>query len=106
MEMTFKVIALTRIVTRYANIPATTALATLRQEDGREKALQLGANVVMPNVTPVKYRAMYELYPAKVCIGEGAEQCRECIYGRIFSIGRPISKGYGHSFYPTKKVCS
>ncbi|MFA5383601.1 MAG: [FeFe] hydrogenase H-cluster radical SAM maturase HydE [Eubacteriales bacterium] len=97
VEMTFKVIALTRLVTRYAHIPATTALATLRQSDGREKALQLGANVVMPNVTPVKYRALYELYPAKVCIQEGSEQCCDCIHGRILSIGRLISKDYGHS---------
>jgi biotin synthase len=100
VEMTFKVIALTRIVTRYAHIPATTALATLRQADGRERALQLGANVVMPNVTPVEYRSMYELYPAKVCIYEDAEKCHGCIHGRIFSIDRPVSKGYGHSVWP------
>lgn len=102
-DMTYKVIALTRIVTRYANIPATTALATLRQADGREVALQAGANVVMPNVTPVQYRALYELYPAKVCISENAEQCHGCMHGRIFSIGRSISRGYGDSFYPPKK---
>ncbi|WP_427910021.1 hypothetical protein [Pelotomaculum propionicicum] len=56
----------------------------------------------MPNVTPVKYRALYELYPAKVCITENAEQCHGCIHGRIFSIGRPVSQGYGHSFYPSR----
>ncbi|HHV76218.1 MAG TPA: [FeFe] hydrogenase H-cluster radical SAM maturase HydE [Syntrophothermus lipocalidus] len=98
VEMTFKVIALTRIVTRDAHIPATTALATLRPADGRERALELGANVVMPNVTPTKYRALYELYPGKVCIGEAAEQCLTCIHRRIYSLGRPISRGYGHSF--------
>lgn len=97
VEMTFKVIALARIVTRYAHIPATTALATLRPADGREEALRLGANVVMPNVTPAKYRAMYELYPSKVCIQEEAAQCRDCMGGRILSLGRPISQGYGHS---------
>lgn len=97
VEMTFKVIALTRIVTRYAHIPATTALATLRPADGREEALRLGANVVMPNVTPAKYRALYELYPSKVCVQEEAAQCRGCIGGRILSLGRPISQGYGHS---------
>ncbi|MGE5405627.1 MAG: [FeFe] hydrogenase H-cluster radical SAM maturase HydE [Candidatus Saccharibacteria bacterium] len=97
VDMTFKVIALTRIVTRNTHIPATTALASLRPADGRERALELGANVVMPNVTPVKYRALYELYPAKICIGEDAEQCQGCIRGRIASIGRPISSDYGHS---------
>ncbi|OPY58314.1 MAG: Biotin synthase [Pelotomaculum sp. PtaU1.Bin035] len=98
VEMTFKVIALTRIVIPYAHIPATTALATLRPADGREKALQLGANVVMPNVTPAKYRALYELYPSKVCVQEEAAQCHGCMYGRIYSLGRPISQDYGHSF--------
>lgn len=97
VEMTFKVIALTRIVTKYTHIPATTALASLRPSDGREKALKLGANVIMPNVTPVHYRALYELYPAKVCIGEDAKQCRGCMQGRIYSLGRPISKNHGHS---------
>lgn len=96
-EMTFKVIALTRIVTGYAYIPATTALATIRQADGREKALQLGANVVMPNVTPTRYRADYEIYPNKACIRESAEQCRTCLHKRINSLGRPISQEYGHS---------
>ena len=93
VEMTLKVAALTRIVTRDTNLPATTALATLRPLDGREKALQVGANVVMPNVTPVKYRALYELYPDKICIGDAAEQCQGCITGRIMSIGRADQPG-------------
>lgn len=97
VEMTFKVVALTRIVTCNAHIPATTALATLRPADGREKALQLGANVVMPNVTPIQYRALYELYPDKICTGEDARECHGCMHNRIYSIGRLISKGYGHS---------
>lgn len=97
VDMTFKVIALTRIVTGNTHIPATTALATLRPADGREKALELGANVMMPNVTPVKYRAMYELYPAKVCIGEDARQCRGCMQRRIYSLNRPISREHGRS---------
>lgn len=97
VEMTLKVIALTRIVTKNTHIPATTALATLRPADGREKALQAGANVIMPNVSPVKYREFYELYPNKICIRENAKQCNNCIKRRIFSIGRTISKGYGHS---------
>jgi biotin synthase len=105
VEMTFKVIALTRIVTKNAHIPATTALASLRPADGREQALELGANIVMPNVTPVKYRAMYELYPHKICIHEEARQCQGCITGRILSIGRPIGTGHGHTLkIPKQKV--
>lgn len=100
VELTFKVIALTRIIVPYAHIPATTALATLRQAGGREKALQLGANVIMPNVTPVKYRAMYELYPDKICVGEDAGQCQDYISGRMHSLGRFIGRGHGHSMRP------
>lgn len=101
VEMTFKVIALTRIVTRRTHIPATTALSSLRPDDGREIALEVGANVVMPNVTPVKYRSWYALYPAKVCIGEDASQCRSCMGGRISGLGRPISIGPGHAVRKT-----
>jgi biotin synthase len=100
-DLTLKVVALTRIVTGNTHIPATTALATLRPADGREKALQAGANVLMPNVTPLKYRDLYELYPAKICIHEAAEQCHTCIRQRIFSVGRPISRDHGHSFKTT-----
>ncbi|KYO64607.1 [FeFe] hydrogenase H-cluster radical SAM maturase HydE [Thermovenabulum gondwanense] len=96
-EMTLKVIALTRIVTKNTHIPATTALATLRPEDGREKALMAGANVIMPNVTPLKYREHYTLYPNKICINESALQCNSCIKRRIYSIGRVIGTDYGHS---------
>ena len=66
--MTYKVIALARLVCPRANIPATTALATLNRRDGRELGLVRGANVVMPNLTPPKYRALYEIYPDKACI--------------------------------------
>jgi len=97
VEMTLKVVALTRIVTRDTNIPATTALATLRPEDGRELALQVGANVLMPNVTPVKYRSLYELYPDKVCVGENAEQCRGCTQRRVYSINRMPAQHSGPS---------
>lgn len=97
VDMTLKVIALTRIVTRDTNIPATTALATLRPADGRELALQAGANVLMPNVTPNKYRALYELYPDKVCVGENAEQCRGCTQRRVYSINRMPARHSGPS---------
>ena len=95
--MTYKVIALARIMCPLANIPSTTALATLNTENGRELGLSRGANIVMPNVTPVKYRSMYEIYPAKACINETAAQCHNCMKGRILSIGRTIGHGRGDS---------
>lgn len=88
----YKVIALSRIICPQSNIPSTTALATLNKADGREKGLCRGANVLMPNMTPVQYRRFYEIYPAKACIDETARQCRFCMEGRIHSIGREISK--------------
>jgi len=65
--MTYKVFALARILCPKANIPATTALATLNPENGYEKALECGCNVIMPNITPMKYRQFYNLYQGKTC---------------------------------------
>ena len=93
--MTYKVVALTRLVCPQANIPSTTALATINKKSGRELGLMRGANVVMPNVTPVEYRTQYEIYPGKACLNETAKQCQGCLGSRIASIGRTIGTGHG-----------
>ena len=49
----------------------------------------------MPNVTPRRYRAMYEIYPDKICTDEEPEQCRGCIAARVASIGRRVASGRG-----------
>jgi len=95
--MTYKVIALARLACPRANIPATTALATLNAHDGRELGLVRGANVVMPNLTPPKYRALYEIYPDKACIAETGEACQQCLNARIEAIGRQPGAGRGDS---------
>ena len=92
--LALKVMALTRILLKNINIPATTAMETLNP-NGRIIALQSGANVVMPNVTTTEYRAKYEIYPNKICINENPSQCFNCIGGKIRSIGRTVSTGYG-----------
>ena len=69
LDLTLKVLAVTRIVTRDTNLPATTAVGTL-SPDGRRKALRAGANVVMPDLTPWGYRQYYEIYPGKVRVKE------------------------------------
>lgn len=92
--LALKVMALTRILLKDINIPATTAMETLNP-NGRIIALQSGANVVMPNVTPLEYREKYEIYPNKICLKEEPEHCRKCIEGKINSIGRTVSKNYG-----------
>lgn len=92
--LALKIMALTRILLKNINIPATTAMETLNP-NGRIIALQSGANVVMPNVTTTEYRAKYEIYPNKICINENPSQCFHCISGKIKSIGRTVSTGYG-----------
>jgi biotin synthase len=94
-EMVYKMIALTRIACPDTNIPSTTALATINKVDGRKLGLQAGANVVMPNLTPVKYRRLYEIYPAKACIDESAMDCNQCLRGQIHSLSRFAGQGPG-----------
>lgn len=101
--MTYRVIALARIACPDANIPSTSALASLNTATGRELGLSRGANIVMPNLTPRKYRAMYEIYPAKACIDETAADCRACMHRRILSIGRTVGSGRGDSPNKSKK---
>lgn len=93
--MTYKVVALTRLACPEANIPSTTALATLNLRKGRELGLMRGANIVMPNLTPPEYRVLYEIYPAKACIQETADECHRCMRARIHSIGRTVGSGKG-----------
>ncbi len=95
--MTYKVVALARVVCPKANIPSTTALATLNKAEGRELGLMRGANVVMPNLTPPEYRVSYEIYPAKACIYETARDCHGCLTRRIVSLGRKVGVGRGDS---------
>jgi biotin synthase len=96
IDMVLRVTALTRIVTRNTHIPATAATGTIDPE-GRQKALRCGANVVMPNLTPSKYREHYLIYPDKICIGEEPLKCRSCVEGMVLSLGRTIAKDAGHS---------
>jgi len=93
-ETTTKVVALARLLRPDANIPSTTALATLASF-GRERGLLRGANVVMPNLTPPVYRKLYEIYPGKACASETAEECVWELEGRIRRIGRVPAHGPG-----------
>lgn len=96
LERTCLMVALTRLLLPYALIPATTALGSISPL-GREAALRAGANVVMPNLTPKKYRPEYEIYPNKICLGEEAAECRGCITRRIESLGRSVAEEPGHN---------
>jgi len=94
-EMACKVMALSRLLCPESNIPSTTALATIDPERGRELGLTRGANVVMPILTPERYRAAYEIYPNKACVGESAAVCHGCLDRRIRALGRRPGFGPG-----------
>ena len=86
VEMTLFLLSIIRIILPQVLLPATTALGTMDPQ-GREKGLQAGANVVMPNLSPVKNRKQYELYDNKICIGEEAAQCWGCLSLRVEKAG-------------------
>lgn len=86
VDMTLFLLPIIRILLPKVLLPATTALGTLDTR-GREKGLQAGANVVMPNLSPIRNRKMYELYDNKICTGEEAAECRGCLENRVKSVG-------------------
>lgn len=95
LELTLRLIAVLRLMFPYALIPATTALGTIDPQ-GRELGLKAGANVVMPNLSPVNVRKLYELYENKICTGEEAAQCRGCLERRVKSVGYRIVTSIGN----------
>lgn len=87
-----KMIAVTRLHLHDVNIAAATALQALA-DDGRERGIMAGANVIMPNITDVKYRRGYQLYQNKPCLDENASLCASCLERRLAAIGESV--GYG-----------
>lgn len=94
-ELAIKVMAITRLLLPDINIPATTAMATLNK-DGYKIALQSGANVIMPNITPDKYSKLYEIYPDKNSIDKSPAETLKNALSIIKSINRKVSKDYGN----------
>jgi len=93
--MTTKVVALTRLACPDANIPSTTALATVNRERGRELGLERGANVWMPNLTPLEYRRLYDIYPGKAAVIDTAEQYHDNLLAVLAAFGRVPGEGPG-----------
>lgn len=96
LDMALKVMALTRLLLPDINIPATTAMETLAP-NGQRKALQSGANVIMPNVTMTSYRKHYELYPGKSATGYTPDESLQKVKDLIASIGRTVGQDCGTS---------
>ena len=86
LELTLFMLGLLRLTIPNALIPSTTALGTIAP-NGRELGILAGANVVMPNLSPVSVRKKYLLYDNKICTGDEAAECRFCMQNRMKSIG-------------------
>jgi biotin synthase len=91
-QLTLKMIAILRLLMKDVNIAATTALQAI-DKLGREKAIKIGANVIMPNITPGKYRDEYLLYQNKPCTDENAADCKTCLEARIALADNEIAYG-------------
>lgn len=95
-ETTLVLLGILRLMFPGVLLPATTALGTI-MPDGREKGLLAGANVVMPNLSPVGVRKKYELYDNKICTGEESAQCKNCLGIRVESVGYHLVTDRGDS---------
>ena len=89
MEMTLRLLSVIRLIHPHVLLPATTALGTIHPK-GRELGILAGANVVMPNLSPVAVREKYKLYDNKICTGDEAAECRFCMQRRMESIGYQV----------------
>lgn len=99
LKLTLGLISILRLMMPDSLIPATTALGTIHP-DGREQGILAGANVVMPNLSPVEHRIKYSLYDNKICTGDEAAECRMCLAGRMERIGYQLSVDRGdHSSF-------
>ena len=92
----YAVMALLRILNPRAHIPATTAFDAL-EPGGRDRVMRCGANVFMPNITPAKYRRLYQLYPNKPGVDEEGEDSFRRLCGRLAALGRTVSTEAGHA---------
>lgn len=100
--MTLKTVALLRLCCPDTNIPATSALSVLDASDGRESGLECGANVFMPDITPMPYRKWYEIYPGKIITDTSLPDLKD-IRNALEGIGRTLGKGPGISVHFQKQ---
>ena len=89
MDQTLRLLSIIRLIHPHVLLPATTALGTIHPK-GREQGILSGANVVMPNLSPVDVRDKYKLYDNKICTGDEAAECRYCMENRMKSIGYEV----------------
>ena len=93
-ELTLRLVAILRILFPYALIPSTTALGTIHPQ-GREMGLKAGANVVMPNLSPLSVRKLYMLYDNKISTDEEAAQNVESLKKKVADAGYRVVTARG-----------
>lgn len=89
LQRSLRMVAVLRLLLPDINIAATTALQAI-EAGGREKALEIGANVVMPNITPTQNREKYQLYQNKPALHEGAEESMRALESSILRSGNQV----------------
>ncbi len=89
LDRTLRLLSIIRLLVPHVLLPATTALGTIHPK-GRELGILAGANVVMPNLSPVAVREKYKLYDNKICTGDEAAECRFCMQNRMEAIGYQV----------------
>ncbi|GHU47674.1 [FeFe] hydrogenase H-cluster radical SAM maturase HydE [Clostridia bacterium] len=92
--LTLALLSVIRLILPNVLLPATTALGTVHPT-GREMGIMAGANVVMPNLSPVSERKKYLLYDGKICTGDEAAECRHCMERRMKSVGYNLEVNRG-----------
>lgn len=88
MDLVLKMIALSRIITKNSHIPATTALGTIGGKAAQVKALQVGANIIMPNFTPTLFRKKYKIYDKKSYVSLASAKAIVWRAKRVFALER------------------
>jgi biotin synthase len=102
LDLVLRLLGVFRLVFPEVLLPATTALGTMHPQ-GRELGLKTGANVIMPNLSPVSVRKKYMLYDNKICTGEESAQCRDCLKARVTAAGYQLSMSRGDALRVQKQ---
>lgn len=96
LDETLRLLSIIRLIHPKVLLPSTTALGTIHPR-GRELGIKAGGNVVMPNLSPTDVREKYQLYDNKICTGDEAAECKNCMAGRMNSIGYHVVTARGDS---------
>ena len=94
VELTIRLLAIIRLLHPHVLLPATSALGTMHPQ-GRERAVNAGANVVMPNLSPQDTRALYAIYNNKLSTGSEAAESAADIRARMKAIGYEVPTDRG-----------